>query len=133
MLVLMGSVFYSLATPFAFAVATPKCHDSKPSDTPRIRKIYAKPDHVIVYHTAVAENNSYYFVAYGFGKGDQRFGGQFNYGASSGHWISHSVSSLTPNTTYFFEVRGGNGCRPGNWSEWVKATTPLVGSKIYNY
>lgn len=121
------------AVPQTFAVPAPKCRDSKPSDTPRIRKIYAKPTHVILYHTAVAENNTYYFISYGFAAGDERFGVQFNYGATSGRRISYKISSLAPNTTYFFKIRGGNGCKPGNWSGWVKVKTPLRGSKIYNF
>lgn len=116
-----------------FAVSAPKCGDSKPSDTPRIRKIYAKPTHVILYHTAVAQNNTYYFISYGFAAGDERFGVQFNYGATSGRWINYKIKSLTPNTTYFFKIRGGNGCKTGNWSSWVKVKTPLRGSRIYNY
>lgn len=33
------------------------------------------------------------------------------------------VSALSPNTTYYFEVRGGNGCAPGPWSNEISATT----------
>lgn len=122
-----------LNVPEIFASSAPKCQDNKPSDTPRIRKIYAKPDHVILYHTSVAENNSYYYVAFGFSEGDERFGGQFNYTANQGHWTSYSIDHLSAGTTYYFKVRGGNGCKPGNWSTWVKVTTPQSGSKIFNY
>lgn len=117
----------------SYASSSSKCNDTKPSDTPRIRKIYIKPTHAILYHTAVAKNNTYYFISYGFEEGDERFGVQFNYGASSGHWIKYKINSLTPNTTYYFKVRGGNGCKPGNWSSWVKVKTPVQGFQIYNY
>lgn len=129
---LVLSVF-TVALPKAYAVPAPKCNDSKPSDTPRIRKVYAKPSHVILYYTAVAEHNTYYFISYGFAPGDERFGVQFNYDASSGHWIKYKINSLSPNTTYYFKVRGGNGCKPGNWSAWVKVRTPAQGFQIYNY
>lgn len=132
--VLTATVITFAATPSkAHAVRAPKCYDSKPSDTPRIRKIYIKPDHAILYFTAVQRHNTYYFISYGFNSGDQRFGVQFPFGASKGHWIKYSINHLAPNTTYYFQVRGGNGCRTGNWSSWAKATTPKNGHQIYKF
>lgn len=121
----------SLVTIFAAnagAVSAPKCKDAKPSDTPRIRKVYAKPDHIILYHTAVAENNSYYFISYGYSAGDERFGVSYDFGPTSGRWLSYSVNELAPNTKYYFKIRGGNGCKPGNWSTWIEAKTPAFGN-----
>ena len=114
-------------------IAEGKCTDAKPSDTPRIRKIDADPDHVIIYTTAVAQNNSYYFIAYGLQPGDERYGVQFNHGPSSGHWVSYKINNLTPKTTYYFKVRGGNGCKPGNWSTWVKVKTPAFENQLYYF
>ncbi|MBI2641475.1 fibronectin type III domain-containing protein [Candidatus Roizmanbacteria bacterium] len=125
--------FFSIVTLSKRDEVYAKCRDAKPSDTPRIRKIYVKPGRAILYFTAVAENNSYYFVAYGFAEGDDRFGVQFPFGPSSGHWIKYGINALSPNTTYFFKVRGGNGCKPGNWSKWRKATTPKEGSRWYSF
>lgn len=36
---------------------------------------------------------------------------------------SYLVKSLSPNTTYYFRVRGGNGCATGDWSQEIAATT----------
>src|SRR5258708_21832886 len=37
--------------------------------------------------------------------------------------MNFSVNSLSPNTTYYFKVRGGNGCATGAWSNEISATT----------
>lgn len=34
------------------------------------------------------------------------------------------VRSLSPGTRYYFRVRAGNGCAPGDWSNEIYATTP---------
>ncbi len=36
---------------------------------------------------------------------------------------NYSISMLQPNTDYYFKVRGQHGCRPGEWSEVLKAKT----------
>lgn len=40
---------------------------------------------------------------------------------------SHKVYFLKPNTTYYFKVRGQLGCRPGEWSNIMSATTRRTG------
>lgn len=117
----------------AHAVSAPKCTDAKPSDTPRIRKIEAFPNRIKISTTSVEYNNSYYFIAFGFENGDERFGVQFPYGVTPHHWVNYFVNELAPSTTYYFKVRGGNGCKPGNWSTSVKAKTPTRGSLIYYF
>lgn len=41
---------------------------------------------------------------------------------------SHTVYLLKPNTTYYFKIRGQNGCAPGEWSNVMKVKT---NSKTY--
>lgn len=44
---------------------------------------------------------------------------------------SYTASYLSPSTTYYFKVRGQNGCQTGLWSNILPATTlSLVGSTI---
>ena len=37
--------------------------------------------------------------------------------------MTYLVTSLSPNTTYYFKIRAGNGCAPGNWSNEISTTT----------
>ncbi len=36
---------------------------------------------------------------------------------------AYTIEFLSPNTTYHFQVRGGNGCATGNWSNILSAKT----------
>ncbi len=36
---------------------------------------------------------------------------------------AYTIEFLSPNTTYHFQVRGGNGCATGNWSNIMSAKT----------
>lgn len=123
----------SAFVPKAFALSAPKCGDTKPSDTPRFKRIDAKPTQAKLYFTSVQDNNTYYYIAYGLRVGDLSFGTQFDQAASSGHWVKYTIHALSPGTTYSFAVRGGNGCKPGNWSSWVTVTTPKQGLQIIRY
>jgi hypothetical protein len=48
---------------------------------------------------------------------------EFDYSNTTGV-VSYDIGALSPDSTYYFKVRGGNGCMPGNWSNELKATTP---------
>lgn len=37
--------------------------------------------------------------------------------------VSILINYLSPNTTYYFQVRGGNGCATGDWSNSLMAKT----------
>lgn len=117
----------------AEAASAPKCRDKKPSDTPRIIRIDTKSHQAKLYFTAVAENNTYYYITYGYKPGDERFGVQFPRQASSGHSIKFFIYHLAPGATYAFKVRGGNGCRTGYWSKWKTITTPRSGVTIKHF
>lgn len=54
--------------------------------------------------------------------------GEYPYGVQDMRVNSRSqmtflVQSLLPNTTYYFRVRGGNGCATGPWSNEISAST----------
>ena len=72
-----------------------------------------------------------YSIAYGYSEGDERFGVEFNQGFSPGV-IAYTIYCLSPNTTYYFKVRPGNGCMPGEWGNTMKATT-VLGNKVSQY
>jgi uncharacterized delta-60 repeat protein len=41
---------------------------------------------------------------------------------------NYTISLLKPNTTYYFKVRGQNGCMPGGWSNIMKIVTKAKGT-----
>ena len=59
-----------------------------------------------------------------------RFGTKFAYGNSDGA-LSYTINDLEKNTTYYFKIRGGNGCMPGEWSNTVAVKT--VSSNTVSY
>lgn len=136
-----GIILFFFATALAlsftssrvYAVKTFKCTEAKPSDTPRFKRMDAKKTSVKLYFSSVAQNNTLYIISYGYWAGDERFGVEFPFDARSKGWIKYKINSLEPGKTYYFKVRGGNGCKPGNWSDWKKVTTPKSGVTITRF
>jgi len=100
----------------------PTCSKTPPYNAPHLFQIDTTKNNATLYFTPISNNISYYFIAYGFKPGDFRFGTSFEWGPYDGV-ISHEIGMLDPGTTYYFTVRGGNGCATGPWSGSVPATT----------
>ncbi|OGL53884.1 hypothetical protein A3K55_01720 [Candidatus Shapirobacteria bacterium RBG_13_44_7] len=98
----------------------PICSDQPPINPPQLFQINRKGNQALLYFAPSRNPVSYYYVAYGFKEGDERFGTWFAYENSSGV-VSHTINCLSPGTTYYFKVRAGNGCMPGPWSNWLGA------------
>lgn len=91
------------------------CTDFAPTNSPDLFQIDRAGSKAVLYFTPANDYLSYYYVAYGLSPGDERFGVTFSSGLTSGV-VTYTVNDLNPNTTYYFKVRGGNGCAPGPWS-----------------
>lgn len=100
----------------------PTCGQTPPYSAPNLFQITTNQTQATLYFTPIMENITYYFIAYGYTPGDIRFGASYDYGPYPGV-IDYTVNMLAPGTTYYFTVRGGNGCATGPWSGSVKATT----------
>ncbi len=59
-------------------------------------------------------------MEYGTKSGDYPYGST-NIGGKGTR--TYLVKSLSPNTTYYFKVRGGNGCATGTWSNEISTKT----------
>ncbi len=108
------------------------CSASKPVGAPQLFQINTTGVSAKLHFSPIA-NASSYFISYGYTAGDERFGTEFILGSSETA-VSHTINALEPNTTYYFKVRGGNGCMPGDWSNNLKATTLYqnsIGTKVF--
>lgn len=117
----------NLSKPSASTALAPTCGQTAPADTPNLFQIDAGANSATLFFTPIKDNINYYFVAYGYKPGDMRFGVSFPYGPYNGV-IDYTVNMLDSSKTYYFMVRGGNGCATGNWSNSLAATTAASGS-----
>lgn len=100
----------------------PVCGDWPPTGAPHLFQINTSANSATLYFTPVKDHLSYYFIAYGYSPDDVRFGIEFPASLSTGV-ESYTINHLSPQTKYYFKVRGGNGCAPGEWSNVLAAST----------
>ena len=99
----------------------PKCTDLAPESSPLLFQISTNKNQATLYFVPTRRSSSY-FISYGYAPGDQRFGVEIPAGDTSGV-NAYTINMLAPGTTYYFNMRAGQGCMPGEWGKWVKATT----------
>jgi LysM repeat protein len=75
-----------------------------------------------LYFTQADNPVNKYVLEYGTKSGDYPYGVQ-DMGVNSRGQMTFLIKSLSPDTTYYFKVRGGNGCAPGVWSNEISAKT----------
>jgi hypothetical protein len=98
------------------------CTATSPSGSPNLYEIDTGKNTATLYFSPAGKPNDYYYVAYGLKPYAEQYGVDFSQGYSTGA-IKYTINMLNPGTTYYFKVRGGNGCATGNWSGIVAATT----------
>ena len=106
------------------ANSAPSCSDSRPASVSDLFQIDAKGGSAKLFFTPISNIDSYY-VSYS-AKPTAEEHGTLATLASEGVQ-NFSVSQLKPNTTYYFKVRGQNGCMPGGWSNILRITTSTKG------
>ncbi len=82
-----------------------------------------------MYYSPLNTNISDYYVAYSEKLNSYQYGTTTGQGRSNGV-LSYTVNSLTPNITYYFKVRGQNGCMPGDWGNEMKVKTGIKGQVV---
>ncbi|MBP9700276.1 hypothetical protein KBD71_03255 [Candidatus Woesebacteria bacterium] len=100
----------------------PQCHAFRPSGTPELFQIDTTKSTASLFFSPVRGNTDSYYIRYGTTPTFLEHGYSFPYRDSSGV-IMQKINHLQPNTTYYFQVRAGNSCMPGNWGNTLTATT----------
>jgi hypothetical protein len=114
-----GADLYGKETP-APAGAT-ICSEQEPRSAPILTTAQAKSGtQVELTFTKAQDPFTYYAVQYGTQSGTYPFASD-NIGNKD--TTSYTVNSLSPYTTYYFQVRAGNGCAPGTWSNEISVKT----------
>jgi hypothetical protein len=102
--------------------SAPTCNDVKPVNAPNLFQIDVNATQAKLFYTPVTGDNSSYYIAYSEKLNTFQHSTQTDQGASTGV-LSYTINLLKPNTTYYFKVRGQNGCTPGDWSNEMKIKT----------
>ncbi|MCL5784253.1 MAG: fibronectin type III domain-containing protein [Patescibacteria group bacterium] len=100
-------------------VSAPSCNDAKPATPNLLSAVVTGPNQVTLNWSKADGSVSYYLVAYGLESGKMLYGNPNVGGADT---TSYTVNDLSGGTTYYFKVRAGNGCTPGELSNELSAT-----------
>ncbi|MBI2314517.1 S8 family serine peptidase [Candidatus Daviesbacteria bacterium] len=96
------------------------CSDQKPGNAPTLLSVVASGVNSVTLTWSEAKDPvTYYLVAYGTSSGIVQYGNP-NIGGKG--TTSYTVQGLSGGKTYYFKVRAGNGCTPGDFSNEVSAT-----------
>ena len=99
-------------------VSAPVCNDTKPGSAPSLLSAIAGTNSVTLTWSEAKDPVTYYLVAYGTSSGVVQYGNP-NIGGKG--TTSYTVQGLSGGKTYYFKVRAGNGCMPGDYSNELSA------------
>lgn len=101
--------------------SAPGCTSQKPLSAPDLFQINAKHESLVLYFSPAMGPQDRYAILYGTKPDEELWGYEFL--SQSTGVISVEIGELQRNTRYFFKVRAGNGCMPGDWSNTLSAST----------
>lgn len=97
--------------------SAPICNDQKPGSSPTLLlAASAGPNSISLNWKKAKKPVSYYLVTYGTKSGEQLYGNP-NVGGSD--TTTYMINNLSGGKNYYFKVRAGNGCMPGDYSNEV--------------
>ncbi len=98
----------------------PQLYAAVPESTNTIRLYFTHPD----------PPYDRYVIRYGTSSGEYQFAVQ---DITAPELRSFAVGALQPNTSYYFQMRAGNDCAPGAWSNEIQTTTQARGVRHAGY
>jgi len=101
------------------------CTDSKPLSNSNLFQIDITNNTAKLFFTPLTDTNHYY-VSFSTNPDAEKDGAGADIILNREGVQSYTVYQLKPNTTYYFKVRGQNGCMPGNWSNIMKIKTNAI-------
>lgn len=99
------------------------CGDTKPASAPILLSATPGLNEITLTWVEAKDPVSYYLVAYGLTSGQQIYGNPSIGGKGT---TTYKINSLTGGKTYYFKIRAGNGCTPGDYSNELSGI-PLGG------
>lgn len=114
---------YSAVTPTTNSSnsSPPTCNDTSPSSAPSLYGASVRDSSSILLQFSQSNDPvSEYVLEFGTESGNYQFAMANIGGKGTKEYL---VQSLSPNTTYYFRVRAGNGCATGSWSNEISART----------
>ncbi len=107
-------------------ISTPVCSDAKPGSAPVLYLATSSgPNSITLNWNKAKEPVTYYLVTFGTKSGEQLYG---NPNVGNSNTTSYTINNLSGGKNYYFKVRAGNGCMPGDFSNEVIGR--LTGSNI---
>lgn len=113
-------VFGQVLSVTTCSASAPVCQDAKPVSIPNLFQINVSATKATLYFTPVTPDRRY-FISYSTKSPAEEHGADVYLGNTGVQ--NFTVNYLAPNTTYYFKVRGQNGCMPGEWSSILEAKT----------
>ncbi len=95
------------------------CNDQKPQNSPVLLSAFPGINTVTLTWTESSTPVSYYLVSYGIHSGETIYGNPNIGGRGT---TSYVVENLSGGKRYYFKIRAGNGCMPGEYSNEITAT-----------
>ncbi len=107
------------------STSAPTCDNESPKSAPKIISAITSGTGEITLTWERAKNPvTHYLIAYGMQKGKPLYGNP-----DIGNTGKYTVKGLSGGATYYFKVRAGNGCKPGEFSNEIAVK---VGGKFQN-
>lgn len=111
----------SSSKPSKSSPSAPGCSAQKPVAVPDLFQINAQIESVTVYLAPVPNPRDRYFVSYSTNENAEEHG--FEFKSDSSGVIAVDIRDLQAHTVYYFKVRAGNDCQPGDWSNILSVQT----------